>query len=238
VQLVDLDQLLLVLDFFPFTAFTFIIIFIESYYKSFIETLELNEIDYKDFTLNTVDIKITTELMKIDILIANEKCKKAIIVENKINNAADTEKQLLNYKNKLESRDYTVSKIVYISQNGLKTPDTTDWTHNEIEQIETKLKLVSACRSSNTISLEQVIEECLPRINNIDQISILQQYNRLLKKSYLTRMNFDFMQELYKTIKTEADFEKLLELKNMIADLPKFRALRIMEILFVNQANG
>jgi hypothetical protein len=64
---------------------------------------------------------------RIDIFIegGNKHC---VVVENKLNNAGDTYKQLPKYYHYLDNNKYNIDKFVYLPLNPYKTPDKSDWS--------------------------------------------------------------------------------------------------------------
>ena len=82
--------------------------------QSFLEIIELE----KEVDLSKTEYAVYTEYSlkserRIDILITFGE-DKAIIIENKLHNAADQKNQLVDYKASIEDRGYTVLAIVYI----------------------------------------------------------------------------------------------------------------------------
>jgi len=82
-----------------------------------------NELSIKKY------VQVEREEHRVDLLIKynNPKSKKAIIIENKINNAEDQENQLARYYKKLTEEGYTVVSIPYITKFGGKIPDYNSW---------------------------------------------------------------------------------------------------------------
>lgn len=78
------------------------------------------DLDSEDFTCT----KISREMHHIDILIQDDRTGKAIIIENKINNASDTNRQLPTYVEKIGEEN--VSAIVYLPLDPKKRPDKTN----------------------------------------------------------------------------------------------------------------
>jgi hypothetical protein len=97
-------------------------------------------INKSDFLNSQVD----REPDNIDILITDTESKKAIIIENKINNAGDTYRQLPRYVDKVKKRKYDIQAIVYITLESGKSPSKDDWSFDEIAEIEGLLKKVSS----------------------------------------------------------------------------------------------
>ena len=146
-----------------------------SYLKSFLEIIEVID-DFGDLR----NVKVERERNRIDILIANE--KKAIIIENKINNAPDQDKQLERYYN-IVSPAKKVIKIVYItlsSQDNCEPSNLKGYGDSEtIEKLLIHLPAVS--KDTKKKSLINWLDECIKKTpeNNIGKI-FLEQYKQLL----------------------------------------------------------
>lgn len=74
-------------------------------------------------------VQVEREEHRVDLLIKynNPKSKKAIIVENKINNANDQDNQLARYYEKLTEDGYEILSMPYITKFGGKVPDYNNW---------------------------------------------------------------------------------------------------------------
>ena len=102
-------------------------------------TIQIGNRKHLELFIKTIGLKLTLsendcvtverEEKRIDILIkiVNPKYKKAIIIENKINDAYDQDNQLARYYEMLTSEGYTVLKIPYITLYGGKIPNYSKW---------------------------------------------------------------------------------------------------------------
>lgn len=148
-----------------------------SYLKSFLEIIGIID-DFGDLR----NVKVERERNRIDILIANE--KKAIIIENKINNAPDQDKQLERYYN-IVSKDKEVKKIVYITLSSVdnsKPSNLCEYDNNSLEKIRSLLiHLPAVSKDTKKKSLINWLDECIKKTpeNNIGKI-FLGQYKQLL----------------------------------------------------------
>lgn len=113
-------------------------------------------------------VTVEREEKRIDILIKidNPKYKKAIIIENKINDACDQDNQLARYYEMLTNEGYTVLKIPYITLYGGKIPDYSKWE----EQYENYVHLIFERKDSlffdlpvkkQKISILSFLAECI-----------------------------------------------------------------------------
>ena len=95
------------------------------------------DIDYMDYS----DAVVVREEARIDILISSEENKKAIVIENKINNAGDMPRQLPRYYDYV-TKNYILDAIVYLPLSFNKTPNMNDWTEMDKKHILPLLKVI------------------------------------------------------------------------------------------------
>ncbi len=183
-------------------------------------------IEKNDFLNSQVHI----EKHKIDILITDESSKKAIIIENKINNAVDQFRQLPNYVNKIKN-EYDVVAVVYLTLNSEKRPDKNDWTLTERQIIDKYLKLIPVFdTNSKTVNLYN--DWIIPSIiisQNINSSSILRQYGELIKYLNTNTMDTIALKKFHETIQNNNNLETAISIRNMLNDLPQYLAIRIEE---------
>ena len=72
---------------------------------------------------NYVDAIVVREEGRIDILIKDECSKHAILIENKMNNAGDMDRQIPRYCDILENQGFTVDAAIYLPMLKYKNPD-------------------------------------------------------------------------------------------------------------------
>jgi hypothetical protein len=108
------------------------------------------EIDYNEY----FDGTILREEENIDILLISTDKTKAIIIENKSNNAIDQKSQIYNYY-QIISKDYEVQAIVYLNKNALKKPNLSPGEYNEVKEFLVCAQLVG--KNSFEIVLENIV---------------------------------------------------------------------------------
>jgi hypothetical protein len=91
-----------------------------------------NKINFNDYAKGI----IKREKGKIDILLQNNDFSKAIIVENKSNNASDQIKQIYRYYNLLTKKGILVEAIFYLSKSTISFPDLHDIKDSEKQAIK------------------------------------------------------------------------------------------------------
>ena len=171
------------------------------------------------------------EKQHIDIRVIDEVSKKAIIIENKINNAVDQHRQLPKYYDKLKG-DYDVVAIVYLTLNNSKRPDKSDWTDEEKESIEKILKLIPAWSADNSKPnlLDNWVSKSMINSENADSLLLLKQYGKLLKFLNTNSMDTTILEKFYQQlIEKEDNYETAISIRSMLNDLPKYLRIRIQE---------
>jgi len=197
----------------------------------------LNEIIGKDSVRN-FDIKseefndaeISREKFNIDILIQDKKTGKAIIIENKINNAGDTHRQLPTYYSKI-GKDKVVA-IVYLPLDPVKIINKLDWTPQEVSEIEAKLITLPAFNRTHFDLYEGWLIPCINKAKNDDAKTILKQYSKLIQKIGGFTMDKKLFANFYdKATKDIGFYKTALSIKTFVDEMPIYRAQKLREDL-------
>lgn len=194
----------------------------------FIEMLNQN---FKENNIKKSDFsnpQIFREKERIDILIIDDYSKKAIIIENKINNAGDTERQLPKYFDKI-STEYEVVAIVYLTLTLSKTPHKVDWTDEEIENINKILTIIPSISKTSINLLDNFLNPSILIVNSIDENSVVRQYSKLIKYLNHNTMDSVSLEKFRENILIENNLETAISIRNMLNDLPEHIAIRIEE---------
>lgn len=187
------------------------------YLHLFIDCLnrvEGKKIDKIDF-LNS---QVERETDKIDILIKDVTSKKAIIIESKLNGAADTYRQLPTYVEKLKKQNYDIEAIVYLTLESGKSPNQDGWQDREKIEIDTLLKKVSSTEFYDHWIIPSIINS-----TNIDSAFILRQYGNLLKNLIYKNMEDELLEKFYNSLGND----NLIVLKKMVDEFPNYLANKI-----------
>ena len=176
--------------------------------------------------------KVAREQGRIDLLIKDDATQRAIIIENKINNAGDQPHQLLRYLEWVR-KGYTCDAIIYLRLNGYAGPDMTGWTIEEGEQVKTLLKVVCAYDGTEQEQdlLTGWIRKCEKASQTPDAQLILRQYGKLITKLGAHVMNKQLMDKFYRMIVEGDNFENALSVTAMFNDLVLYRVERLMDTL-------
>ncbi len=199
----------------------------DKYLRLFLDFINLHEarINLSHYK----NAQVVREEDRIDILIKDEDSKKAIIIENKINNAADTPKQLPGYLKKMTENGYTCDAIIYLRLNGHTGPDTTDWTPGEWRQVNALLKVICAYDETEKDLLRGWILKCKDVSKNADAQHILKQYGDLITKLGGNIMNKPIMEKFYKIIIEGENLKTALSIKAMVDELVLYRVERVID---------
>lgn len=180
------------------------------------------QIDKFDFE----NAKVIRERDNIDILILDETSKKAIIIENKINNAIDQKRQLPRYFNTVKEF-YTIESIVYLTINSSKRPEKNDWTKEEIQQIDEILVVIPSIDKTYPNLFYDWIVPSIIESKNSESMFLLQQYGNLIKHLNSQIMDTVIVEKFYNTLKEDQNLKTSISIRNMLNDLPAYMAIRI-----------
>jgi hypothetical protein len=181
--------------------------------------IPINKFDFE----NAVVLR---ERNNIDILIFDDVSKKAIIIENKINNAVDQKRQLPRYFNTI-NEEYKVEAIVYLTINSTKRPEKNDWTKDEVLQIDPILKVIPSLDKSYPNLFNDWIVPSIIGSKNSESMFLLQQYGNLIKHINSQTMDTITVEKFYNTLKENENLKTSISIRNMLHDLPEYMAIRI-----------
>lgn len=176
---------------------------------------------------NYLDAVAVREEGKIDILIKSESSKHAIIIENKINNAGDMPRQLPRYYDDVTELGYQVDATVYLPLDNNKRPDMNDWSKDDIKKVTEKLITVPAYDKTHTNLVNDWLRPLESITSNIDVLSTLRQYSRLIKQLNSNNMDTIILEKFYNQIKEGDNLKMAQSVRNMLNDLPIYLAHRI-----------
>lgn len=175
--------------------------------ESFLQEIELKDISKEHLE----DLKVTTEYHVdgrfIDILISwkdGEK-KKAVIIENKLNNAHDQKDQLTDYYNSLRKQGYDVCKVVYMHVSPYKG----------IEHTDAKDSVRDVGINFNIHKLIRWLNECIVNFNGAEHVHQLTAYRDLL--SIMSQKFYNLMksQEIQSKM-SPAQIQDLINLAELV----------------------
>jgi hypothetical protein len=187
---------------------------------------KVDKIEYSHFS----NAKVFREWQDIDILIKDDVSKKAIIIENKINNAGDQHRQLPRYYD-IISETHDVLAIVYLPLQANKEPDRSDWTKEDREKINKLLCTIPSYNSDKTKTnlFHHWIIPAMGISQYADNIFILKHYGELIKYLNTNAMDTIVLEKFRKSLLEDNNYETAISIRNMLNDLPEYMANRILE---------
>ena len=164
---------------------------------------------------------VDREKYRIDILLRSSNEKKAIIIENKSNNADDQPKQLIRYYEALKKEGITVDAIFYLNKTSKHKPDLDE---DDIKKIE-KLLVLGYLLEDESIPEKKdksftgnVIRKVIQNTNNIRLNALSQEIMDLFNLVINEDIN---MKALENFVKELSDNNNLRKLQNIIKENKK-----------------
>ena len=165
---------------------------------------------------------------RIDIFIEGEN-NHCVVVENKLNDAGDTYRQLPKYYHYLENNKYNIDKFVYLPLNPYKTPDKSDWSDEERIFIDGKLKILPAFLEGEPNLIDNWLEIAEKKTENEDARFIIKQYVTVLRNLTNSIMNAKSLKSFYNEMIEGDNLKTALSVRDMLNDLPEYMAKRIVD---------
>jgi hypothetical protein len=200
------------------------------YLLKLIELLNKSSLENKiDPSYYTDAVEVVREVGRRDITITGLS-NHCIIIENKIYDANDTWNQIPKYVKQLEDEGKIVDAVVYLILNQGKRPDERTWQldGDKKKEIRRKLAPIKAYDGLENDLCNGWLQECIKETSDIDSLSILRQYLKIIK--YLTRNHMDhkFLHTLDTYLKEDPQRAKVfISINNNLKDYPKFILLNI-----------
>jgi hypothetical protein len=163
--------------------------------------------------------EITREKGKIDIWIKDNTSRKSIIIENKINNAPDREKQLENYYTYSNESKFEVVAIVYLTLDGNKNAPKTD-----NENLNEKIINLSAFANIGQDLCSGWLFKCYDKSEDTHNRSFIFQFIKLIKHLSKKGMDNKIKDDFYAIIKEKEEFDKAKTISILFEGLKIYRA--------------
>lgn len=207
----------------------------DKYLMLFLDMLNISHTDFKNAI---VEKEFYVNSRRIDTLIRDETSKKAIIIENKMNDATDMPRQLPDYYNYVSGLGYEVKSIVYIPLLDNKAPDESDWEEEEKESIKKCLRIIPAFSQKGETNLsDDWLLNCINNSDDIDCISGIRQYIKLIKHLNINSMDYLILDKFYKKLLEQKEsLDAAKSVRNMLNSLPAYLAERIFHKYEYNYA--
>lgn len=156
---------------------------------------------------------------RIDILIMGN--KHCIVIENKLNNAPDTYRQLPKYYAALKN-DFKIDAFVYLPLDPTKKPNRQDWSDDEKRYIDAHFVSIPAYQVGDEVNL--IKDWLIPaeeRSTNEDAKFIIRQYKTLLNNLTIDIMDYS---DIINILCDDKNFEttiSILDLKEQFCERVK-----------------
>ncbi len=196
----------------------------------FLKSAPHSNLNLDSFIYDYSTYKIFREKGRIDISILNETKMKAIIIENKINNAQDMHRQIPRYVEWLQEKKYEVVAIVYLVLKNGKAPETYTWVEADFENIMPKILSIRAVNSNEYSLVNGWLSNCLQKLPETSDIYFLiKHYLDLLTHLSGKIMNNKLMEQFLQHCLTGNNYANSLSVKDMLNDLIFYRRDKIIE---------
>jgi len=179
--------------------------------------------------VNYTAAKLYRERGRIDILICDDDSKHAVIIENKINRAADMQRQLPRYTEELLQKGYQVDAIVYLLLNYHLSPNTGGWSKADLDMVMPRLICVPANNDRSDDLVNGWLAGCMEKTTDPDTKFILKQYQTLIRWIGKKAMDKQILEQFYKQMNQPEQFATALSVKSMLDELPIYRIDRIVD---------
>lgn len=173
--------------------------------------------------LNYQNAIVTREVGRLDIWIKDPISKRAIIFENKVNDAPDQENQLDGYYSRCREDELVVDAILYVSLRGLQIAPV---PHHNISHL---IKNVAFFSDSPEDLVTGWLEPLMQAPVNFDTKSLIYQYNKLIKYMAFESIEKKSMTDFYELANTGGYLEKIDALTDFKESLPLHRAENFIE---------
>ena len=147
---------------------------------------------------------------RIDIMIEGD--KHCIVVENKLNNAPDTYRQLPKYYRALKKRGFTIDAFVYLPLDPNKEPNSSSWDSEIRDLINERLVIIPAYSAEHVNIVENWLTPAEERTSDADARFIIRQY-----KSLLNNLTIDIMdnREIIDFLSRDDNFETTINILDL-----------------------
>lgn len=184
-----------------------------------------------ELKLNTLDysaVEVERETGRIDVLLVDRNSRKAIIIENKINEASDQDRQLPRYLEYINEKKYLIEGVIYLTLDGRKRISKHNWTDKDKEFVDEKFINLAAFDKTDS-NLYKTLAKSESKINDIDILNVIRQYKQLLKSLSKKTMIMTLNEEFYNLIKESNNLETVKEINRLYTQLPELRARLLQE---------
>lgn len=176
--------------------------------------------------------EIIREYNNMDILIKDDNSKHCIIIENKINNAPDMERQLPRYYDDA-NKELKVDAIVYLTKYPNTFPDKIGWKDGDAENISKVFVSLPVYGGENEVSLLKWIDNTIRVVSDVDVLSTLRQYRQLLHNLEYEMEQFMPTIQLIREMDSTDNFkiQDIISLRDILYRWPEAMAVELRNSL-------
>lgn len=191
-----------------------------------------NNIKLEDWSTS---VTVSREEGRRDITIKSK--NRAIIIENKINNAGDTQNQIPTYYYQIKGKGQKLDAIVYLTLNQGKEPDKSTWkvTEEDKNEIEKILIKIRAFDGTDNDLISGWINPCIDATSDINNQLVLNQYKAILQKLTQSLLDMDYMDKFVALLEEGNNFNTAQAIQNDMRELNKYIGLTFKEHFAVDQ---
>ncbi|MGF1451811.1 MAG: PD-(D/E)XK nuclease family protein, partial [Opitutales bacterium] len=179
------------------------------------------------------NVRVLREKGRIDILIYDGSSNRAIVIENKISNAVDQERQIRRYLDYVEEQGWEAVAVVYLTLRGAlhgekKWPAEINWHDSDKPKVEELLVAAAACDGSPTSMENGWLKKCEDATNNADALFSIRQYRRFLQYWKGKVMDYALMEKFFEILKGDAEWQNYKtasSIQSMMGQQVEFRSM-------------
>lgn len=172
---------------------------------------------------------VEREKGRIDIWITDKISEKAIIVENKINNAVDQKNQIERYHDfSANKKGYDVCCIIYLSLGGYKKAPKieNDKADSLVINIDSLVINIAAYNDKPIDLYNGWLLKSLTQNIHTDTYTFVYQYSKLIQHLSNNNMNMEAKEEFYNFLSTNNAFQNIKSIITLGNNLAEYRSQR------------
>jgi len=182
-----------------------------------------------------IDGLVAREHNRADITLFSVDNARAIIIENKSNNALDQAKQIHRYHTDLSNQGVEVERIFYLNKNSLKSPYLEDLQEAEKRQLE-EILIVGQLVGYQSFT-ENVINRVLAMSNEIRLSALSQEIRDLFLSVTYGGINMEYLSSFVDELKRDGNLDRLRKAIQAYGDIPIYLT-KVYETYLIKKETG
>ena len=173
---------------------------------------------------------VERERGRIDILLFDDTSKHCVIIENKIANAIDMNRQIPKYMDYMQEEGFTIDAVVYLTLNENKSPDKSTWSETDCERVAPVLQIIPAYSLTNRCNLvDGWLKPSMDLCDNDDCKLVLKQYIELIKYLKSDYMDRQLIEKFVANLSDNDNLNTLRSILDMTDDSNTFLTEDILD---------